>query len=310
MNDVRNKLHDSGMNPSFNDLLTMYSNERVGWHPTKKELELLKSCYDINTVLGELFSRLDLGQFGRTFRYYVWKLGDIFEKIIDSRPPFFKLRGLHVPNQTIKDTKVRKVNPDFEHILSQLKHQIPHIHDIKLSTRTEGLYSGLIGTNHVPHRQNHQITIRDFPIISKFNTTATVSRNGNLTVHIGCTYNPISYSIGGFDLLIQHLSQVAFILQARSGGKSFFFPIHQWFVTYYHFNKDGIIIDSPIHHYSIVNLQEHSQIYLKKFPNGKTALRWEKKISPRTTLVEEQEKAGSSQTEYLKLDSLQELYDE
>ena len=92
MNDVRNKLHDSGMNPSFNDLLTMYSNERVGWHPTKKELELLKSCYDINTVLGELFSRLDLGQFGRTFRYYVWKLGDIFEKIIDSRPPFFKTR--------------------------------------------------------------------------------------------------------------------------------------------------------------------------------------------------------------------------
>ena len=223
LNEIKNNLHDTGMNPSFNDLLTMYSNERLGWHPTKKEFALLKSCYDINTVLGELFSRLDLGQFDRTFRYYVWKLGDIFEKIIDSRPPFFKLRGLHVSNQTIKDTKVRKVKPDFDHILSRLKHQPPHIHDIKLSTRTDGLYSGLLSTNHIPNCQNHQITIRDFPIMSKFKTTATVSKNGNLTLHIGCTYNPISYSISGFDLLIQYLSQVEFILQARSGGKSFSF---------------------------------------------------------------------------------------
>lgn len=87
-----------GINPSFNALLTMYSNDRVCWHPTKTQLDLLKACYNINTMRGELFSRLDLGKFEPNFRYYVCKLGDIFEKVIDSRPPFFKLRGLNVQN--------------------------------------------------------------------------------------------------------------------------------------------------------------------------------------------------------------------
>lgn len=252
-----------------------------------------------------------MGTFEPHFRYYTCKLGDIFEKVIDSRPPFFKLKGLYVSNQTIKDTTIKKVKHDFEQILSQLKHQPPHIHDIKLSTRTEGLYSRLVNTNHIPNKQNLQITIRHFPIISKFKTTVTVSRNGNLTLHIGCTYNPISYSITGFDLLIQYLSQIVFLLQARSGGNAFFFPIHNWIVTYYHFNKDRVIIDSPIHHYSISDLQEHTQVYLKKFPNGKRALRWEKKFAPNTTIKEEQEKAGEEQSRYVpSFDCARELYHE
>ena len=198
---MSDKLNQPRINPSFNDLLTIYSNDRAGWYPTKKELVLLKACYDINTIRGELFSRLDLGTFEPHFRYYVCKLGDIFEKVVDSRPPFFKLRGLHIQNQTIKDTLARKIKPDFERMISRLRHQPPYIHDIKLSTQTDSLYDGLIHYGHTPNEQNHQITIRDFPIISKFKTTATISRNGNLTLHIGCTYNPISYSISGFDLL-------------------------------------------------------------------------------------------------------------
>jgi len=303
--------HLSGINPGFHDLLTIYSNDRGGWYPTKNQLKLLKACYDINTIRGELFSRLDLGQFEPYFRYYVCKLGDIFEKVIDSRPPFFKLRGIQVQNQTIKDTLARQVKPDFEKIVYNLKHYPAYIHDIKISTNTAGLYHGLVRSGHIPNKQNRQIIIRDFPIISKFKTVATVSRNGILTLHIGCTYNPLLYSISGFDVLIQYLSQVQFTLQARSGGSSFFVPIHEWIVTYYHFNKDGVIIDSPIHRYSIIDLQNHSQIYLKKFPNGKTALRWEKKLAPNLPIEKEQEKAGD---EYLQhkttLDDVQELYDE
>jgi len=289
----------------------MYSNDRSGWHPTKKESEILKACYDINTVREELFSRLDLGRLGSNFRYYVWKLGDIFEKVIDSRPPFFKLKGLDVQNQTIKDTSVRQIKPDFEKILSRLKHQPPYIHDIKISIHTVNLYEKLIQKNHIPHELNQQITIKDFPIISKFKTTATVSRNGNLTLHIGCTYNPIEYSIAGFDILIQYLSIAGYNLTLRADYHFFVPPIHKWIVIHYHFNKDGMIIDSPIFHYSIADLQEHSQIYLKKFPNGKTALRWEQKVTPNKTIKEEQEKAGKEQSQYKKsLDNAKELYDE
>ena len=75
-------------------------------------------------------------------------------------------------------------------------------------------------------------------------------------------------------------------------------PIHEWIVTYYHFNKDGVIIDSPVHHYSIVDLQEHSQVYLKKFPNGKTALRWEKKVCAQ---LANQRRTGKSQRRELSI---------
>ena len=302
--------HDFRINPSFNDLLTKYSNDRGGWYPTKTERKFLKACYDINVIRDESFCRLDFGDFEPKFRQYVWKLGDIFEKIIEGRPPFYKLKGITINSHTIRDTGVRKVSGDFEKILLRLRHQPPYIHDIKISTPTKGLYEGLFNNNHIPTKQNLQIILKDFPIKSKFTPTVIVSRTGNLSIHLGCTYNPVPYSIAGFDGLIEYLSNIDYILTLRSGKRFLVAPIHKWIITYFHFNKDGIVIDSPIHHHSISDLQEHSQIYLKPFPNGKKALRWEKKITPNTTIEEEQTQAAIDQAKYLSLlDNAKELYD-
>jgi hypothetical protein len=300
----------SGINPSFNDLLTMYSNGTVGFRPTKSQLTFLKDGYHINTIRQDLFCKTDFPSLTPVYyRQMTHQLKHCLEKVIDSRPCFFKLKGVTVNSITIKDTTVRNVSTDFEKILERLKHQPPYIHDIKTSTHTDGLYEGLIKHGHITHKQNSQIIIKEFQIISKFKTTATISRTGTLTLHIGCTHNPVPYSISGFDELIQYLGQVIFVLTARAGDSFCVAPIHNWLIVHYHFNKDGIIIDSPMHHYSIHDLQEHSQIYLKKFPNGKVALRWERKITPDTTIEEEQNKSGEEQIKYkVSFDNARELY--
>ncbi|MDA0755975.1 MAG: hypothetical protein O2864_01500 [Crenarchaeota archaeon] len=281
-------VNNKGVNPSFNDLITKYTNDE-GVHFTKKLSAFLKKAYNVNAIDKRRFSRYDFPSLTQgDFRQFTHRLKNFVIKVIDSRPPFYKLRGLHVDNLTIDRTELGKVSKDFEDILSYLKHQPPFIHDIKISAHTEGLYENLIKTDHIPHKDNKQIIIKDFPINSRINTTATISRNGLLQIHLGCTFNPIPYSISGWNEVIEILGVVKFILRARSKTEFNVNPISEWVVTYYHFNRDGVIIDSLKDHYSIASLQEHSQIYVKKLKE-KTVLRWEEKRTPNTTIAQEQD---------------------
>jgi len=281
------------INPHFNDLITIYCNDNLGWRPTKTELAFLKNCYNVNNFCHEYVSRLDFPTFTQEkFRNLAFRLKFCLKKVINGRPPFYILEGLSIGNLTIKDTDLGKIKQDFERELARLKHQPPFIHDIKIETKTDKLYSNLIETGHKPNRHNKGITIKDFQILSKIKATCTVYPNGLLLIHLACTHHPIKYSIEGWDDVIVFLSQLFFILQARACGEIYAHPISHWIVTYYHFNKDGVIIDSNIHHYSIARLQDHSQIYTKKLKNAKMVLRYEEKISPNKTIKEEQKRAG------------------
>ena len=282
------------LNPSFNDLLTIYRNDNLEWMPTKTESKFLKNCYNVIVFRREYVSRFDFPTFtpGK-FRNLVFRLKFCLSRVINSRPPQYILRGLNIGNLTIKDTDLGKIKHDFDRELSRLKHQPPYIHDIKIETKTDRLYSNLIKTAHKPNPYNKGITIRDFQILSKIKATCTVYPNGLLLIHLACTHHPIKYSIEGWDDVISFLSQLCFLLQARACGELYVMPISQWIVTYYHFNKDGVIIDSDIHHYSIARLQDHSQIYVKKSKNGKKVLRYEEKITPNRTIKEEQERASN-----------------
>lgn len=102
---------------------------------------------------------------------------------------------------------------------------------------------------------------------------------------------PLPYSLSGFDELIEHLGMVKHILMCKARYEFICEPISVWRIDYYHFNRD-LIIHSEIYIYSIHSLQEHSQVYLKKFKDGKKALRFEKHVSPKTTILEEQELAA------------------
>jgi len=303
-------------NPSFNDLLTIYSNDNGGRWPTKTQRELLKICYDINTIRREIFCRHDLGRFERSFGYYRCILGkNVFKEVISGRPPFFQLRGLNVENLTIKDTEVRKVSDDVLKLLAKVKQQPPYFHDITITTPSVGLYDNLISNGNIPNFNNKQVIIKpdQISIKSKFKTTITVNRNGNVTLHLGCTFNPISYSFDGFNSLIAYLGQIVFVLTARAGIQFEIPPVHNWMIRHIHLNKDKKIskaLDSPIFHYSIAEYQASLQEYTKKFPNGKTAIRIEKKLSPNKTIQEQQIQAGDEEKNYVpSFDDGKELYD-
>ncbi len=276
----------------------MYSNDIRGWKPTKKIREFLKTCYDINVIRGDLFCVLDFRHIEQTnFRQYVHSLGSIVERVIDSKPTFYKLRGIHVENLTVKDTSLTKVHPDFEELLKKLKRQPPFIHDIRIHVRTSELYENLLARSHVPNKNNKQITISDFPIFSRFKTIVNISKNGTLSIILGCSERSLPYSLSGFDELIEHLGVVKHMLICRARHEFICEPIPAWVIDYYHFNRD-LIINSEIYSYSIHSLQEHSQFYLKKLKNGENAIRYEKHESPKTTILEEQELAGEEQSNY------------
>ena len=275
------------INPSFNDLLTKYLNDNLEWKPTKTELSFLKDCYKINTIGKEFVSRLNFPTWKKDkFKNLAFRLSFCLIKVINSRPPQYLLDGISLGNNTIKDTELGKVKQDFEKELLRLETQPPFIHDIKLEVKTSGLYERLISKGVTPNAKNKGITMKELPLNSKVTAGFTVYPSGKLLVHLGCTYHPIQYSNRGWLEVNSICSKVEILLEGITNDVFYCLPTPDWLVTHFHFNKDGVIIDSPIHHYSIARLSEHSQIYLKKLDNGKSVLRYEEKVTPKMTIEE------------------------
>ena len=221
----------------------------------------------------------------------------------------FFVDGLKIDNLTIEDTELGKIKPIFEAELEKLKTQPPFIHDIKLEVNTQELYEKLVKNKATPNKQNKGITLGNFQIFSKVTVKATVYPDGLLLVHLGCTHQPIPYSLKGWLQVDSICSQVMILLQGLANDLVFIPPSMEWLVTHYHFNKDGIILDSPLYHYSIANLAEHSQTYVKKLKNGKTVLRYEEKISPNKTLEELANVTPNEEQYSQTFDVASELYD-
>ncbi len=292
MSKIKSNPYDK-INPSFNDLLTKYCNDRLDWKPSKTEKEFLKAVYKINTIGKEYASREDFRTFSKEkFSNLACRLKFCLIKVINSRPPQYLLDGISIGNVKIKDTELGKIKSDFDRELLRLKTQPPFIHDIKLMAKTSELYEYLIKNGATPNKSNKGITVNELPLNSKISTSCTVYPNGTLLVHLGCTYYPIQYSIQGWLEVNSICSKIEILLVTLINHQFICQPTSDWIVTYYHFNKDGVIINSPIHHYSIARLSEHSQIYIKKMKNGDKVLRYEEKITPNRTIKEEQEKAG------------------
>jgi len=287
------------INPSFNELLTMYCNDRLEWNPTKSEKTFLHSCYKINTIGKEYVTRLDFPTFSQeSFRNYACRLSFCLKKVVNSRPPLYLLDGISIGNVTIKDTQLGKIKQDFENELLRLKTQPPFIHDIKLKTQTDGLYTNLLNTNHIPNKSNNGISIPNLPLNSKIESNVTVYPTGTLLVHLACTYHPIQYSNQGWLEVASLASKIELFLASIGKNEFTCKPVPDWYVTYYHFNKDGVIIDSPIHHYSIARLSEHSQIYIKKLQNGNTVLRYEEKLTPKNKTISDLQNESISEENY------------
>lgn len=258
-----------------------------GIFPTKKQLKFIQKAYQINVIRDDFWSFLDFLPYTSKdgFRKTIHRLKPIIEKVIPSIPAFYKLRGVPMRGVTKYPTglKPRNVNLDFEKKLRNLKNQPPMMHDLHLLTLISGLHERLQkNPNFVPNNRNKAFTVR-LNFDRRFPTTINVYRD-KMQVMVGCSQQPLPYSIFGFLQLSSHLGQVVECLTAYANHNFIHDPIPNWIVTLYHFNRDGLIIESPVFNYTITDLANHSVLYMKHFENGTTRPRYEEHRMPHKSL--------------------------
>jgi len=293
--------HSIPINPSFNEWVTEVTNSEIATFRRrihKSQKIFLKRCYEINVVKRFYFTKYDFsGMTDSNFRQYLHKLKKYIVKTIDSRPAGYHLKGIIVDGLTINHTGINTITEEFEKILEELKQQPPELHDIRIETITSGLYEGLKKIR-IPNSKNKAITL-PIPITldTRFKTKVSVYTTGKLMIMLGCTKNPLPYSLLGFNELIVYLKDITNHLMLYSKTDFSYPRPGLWKISYYHFNKDRKGIQSPMFKYQIEDLQNHSVFYTK--PKEKT-IRWEQRLSfkeSKPTIEEEQKKSALEEHE-------------
>lgn len=284
------------LNPSFNEWITdlinsvsLSQNRAI----SKKDKMFLRRAYEINVMRGNYFTVLDFpGMKQNNFRQYVRKWKKWIVKVISGKPVHYCLKGIYTDNLTQNHTATDSISKEFEQILSNLKQQPPMIHDIRIETMTSGLYEALLKIR-IPNKQNLGIHYNIPLIDTKLKCKISVYKTGRMLVMLSCTHNPLEYSIAGFDDMIEYLAQVKQHLMGYANVDYIIDKIRKWRITYYHFNKDGITINSPMFKYCIEDLQAHTVTYLHKLESGETVLRHEEHrvLKENNTIEEEQDRA-------------------
>lgn len=275
----------SDLDKLCNDYVTNVCNAN-GIIPTQSQIKFIKKGLEINIISKCWWSYQDFAISEVNFRQMVHRLKKIIIKEINSRPAFYRFKGIDVPGSVTKmytGAGAAAVSVDFEKILLNLKHQPPHMHDLRIQTYTN-LYEKLSRRGFLPHKQNNAFTI-PIQINNRFETKVNVY-NRKMMFMIGCSQNPIPYSITGFQDLIFYLGQACHYLTQMARSSFVVQDISEWVVTYYHFNKDGKTIQSPIFNYTVEDLENHSLVYMKHFDDGKTRLRYEEHRTPKKPLSE------------------------
>ena len=276
------------LNPDCHSYVTYYCHTHSVF-PTKKQLEFIEKAYSINAVGGELWCYANFFPMSKTnFRKTVQRLRPIIENVIRTNYVYYKLKGVDMPYCVTRNPMglpPRNVAPDFEKILRNLKNQPPMMHDLRIHARVTGLYENLLrNPDFKPHNQNKAFTI-PVPVNYRFPTTVNVYSD-KMQVMVACSQQPLPYSNTGFLELSAHLGSVCEYIQERSSTDFLYEPIPNWTVSYFHFNQDGITIQSPIFNYTLADLSNHSVFYMKHFKDGTIRPRYEEHRRPHKTLAE------------------------
>jgi len=289
MNQVNTFDQILALNPDCHFYVTQYCHTHEVF-PTPTQLKFIDRAYNINAVGGELWSYANfLSMMSKTnFRKTVQRLRPIIENVIRTNHVYYKLKGVEMPYCVTRNPTglpPRNVTPDFDKLLRNLKNQPPMMHDLRIHARVTGLYENLLrNPDFKPHNQNKAFTVY-VPINYRFPTTVNVYSD-KIQVMVACSQHPLPYSINGFLELSSHLGSVCEYIKERSSTNFLYEPIPNWVVTLYHFNRDGITIESPVFNYTLSDLSNHSVFYMKHFKDGTVKPRYEEHRTPHKTLAE------------------------
>jgi len=256
-----------------------------------------EKAYNINVTEQRPFSYLDYPQLSKcNFRQIIRKLGDKIERVGNSRPQFYKLKGIKLPGDTRNITLegMRVSNSDFLKLLSSVKDQPPMIHDIKIKIANSELHTALLDKGVSKDYHNHSIKINFDSTDSNITTKILVYPN-TIQIDLGCTYKPLIYDSKSIWYLHEHLSKISYHLTGLSGV---LLPtVDTWIITHWHFNKDGSeAFNGQNFHHTIEDVNTGLfRFYSKTMEDGTVIPRLEQIQTPHNSLEEEMKRAMFSE---------------
>ena len=281
-------------NHTNNQKVTLTQNSNVKGvtldHTYSKSIkQFVDKAYDINVKGQRPFCIVDYSNLSHTnFRRIIHKLGDNIERVGNSRPQFYKLRGIKLPGDTRKITlePMRVQTAEFEKILTTLTDQPAKIHDIKIRIDDSELHKMLLQKDCSKDTHNHSIKV-NFDSIDNNVVTKILIYPNTIQVDIGCTYKPLIYNIKTIWYLHEHLSKISYHLTGLSGV---ILPsVDNWIITHYHFNRDGSeAYNGQNFHYTVEDVNTGLiRFYSKLMKDGKKVPRLEQPRMPQNPLADE-----------------------
>ena len=263
-------------------------------HTNSKSLkQFVDRAYDINVKEQKPICYQDYPNLTHTnFRRIIRKLDKNIERVGNSRPQFYKLRGIKLPGDTRKITlePMRVQTQEFVNLLSTLKEQPPKIHDIKVRIDNTELHEILLQKGYSKDRHNHSIKV-NFEVFDNNIITKVLIYPKTIQVDIGCTYKPLIFNDKTTWFLHEHLSKLSFFLSGLSGV---ILPaVNDWVITHYHFGKDGTeAYNGQNFQYTIEDVNTGLiRFYSKLMKNGERILRLEHIQTPHNSIEEEMKRA-------------------
>jgi len=264
-------------------------------HDITKQVKIFyDKALKINTIEHRPFSCEDYPNLSKgNYRQYIKKLRPVLEKVRNSRPAFYKIKGGYLPGDSHKITFSPMGDAlDLIDILKSLKDQPPKIHDIKLKINAS-IHEELKQTGCTPNKKNNSILITNLPVNDNNIVLKALVYPKTIQIDVACSYKPLVYDGKTLLYLLEILAQVSIHLFHFSGCK--LPPVYDWIITHYHLNKDGnYAINGQNFHFTVGEVSTGLiRYYSKLMQDGTKIPRVERIVTPSISLFEEMKKVIS-----------------
>jgi len=280
---------NSRLNPNITDFLTHCTNT-IHRALTPLEENFAKRGYSTNVYSGRGWSESDMRTICKTngsFRQIKFKLRELIETVINSRPKLYKFKELtidHKLTQKYRDLSTSQiVHGDLDQRLSFVNHEKPMIHNIHLQALSDGVYSNLERNYPKPHNPQNKSHVLKYEI-ENYTIVVSAYPTDTLSIVVGCTFSPFEYNSHGFSKLFFLLGQIKSCLDFDSKANNIVQSVGSWKFKHFDFNKDSYSFDCD---YTVHDVFSHVIMYTKKMPNQTTIFRVEQQEEPNTTILEE-----------------------
>lgn len=255
---------------------------------TPAEAKFLKKALKINVERRIPFCYNNFPELTReNFRQLIRRVKDCLELVSDSKPRYWKIKGIRVPGErefvTLRPTGVGN---NFLELLFGIDEQPAKIHDVKIMFDSD--LHQFLDDGKFPMNTHNKCRIIKLDSPDPNTTLKVLVYPKTVQVDIGCTYMPIVWDLSGLIHLISVLGELRCRLTMLSNSQASIPATSSWMVTHFHFGKDGLqSLSSKSFHYTWEDVAGGLvRFYSKTLPNGKNIPRVEQIQTRKISLKE------------------------